>query len=70
MDKTAMLNDLMRGEGTRLQSFSVGVKGRPRSPLKSFFKRRSLELLLRRMTPGTTSWHNWRRKRRPLSQSW
>jgi hypothetical protein len=26
------------------QSFSVGVKGRPCSPLKSFFNRRSLEL--------------------------
>jgi hypothetical protein len=30
--------------GAILQSFSVGVKGRPRSPLKSFFNRRSLEL--------------------------
>ncbi len=28
------------------QSFSVGVNGRPRSPLNSFFSRRSLELLL------------------------
>ena len=51
------------------QSFSVGVKGRPRSPLNSFFSRRSLELLLRRMTPGATSWLLSRRARRPLSQS-
>ena len=39
----------------RLKSFSVGVKGRPRSPLNSFFNRRSLELLLRRMMPGATA---------------
>jgi hypothetical protein len=26
---------------TAVQSFSVGVKGRPHSPLKSFFNRRS-----------------------------
>jgi hypothetical protein len=36
-------------------SFSVGVKGKPRSPLNSFFSRRSLELLARRMTPGATA---------------
>jgi hypothetical protein len=47
----------------------VGVKGSPRSPLKSFFNRRSLELLLRRMTPGATSLLLSRRARRPLSQS-
>jgi len=51
------------------QSFSVGVKGRPRSPLNSFFNRRSLELRLRRRTPGATSWLLSRRARRPLSQS-
>jgi hypothetical protein len=51
------------------QSFSVGVNGRPRSPLKSFFSRRSLELRLRRMIPGATSWLLSRRARRPLSQS-
>src|ERR1022692_2953197 len=51
------------------QSFSVGVKGRPRSPLNSFFNRRSLELLSRRMIPGATSWLLSRRARRPLSQS-
>jgi hypothetical protein len=44
-------------------SFSVGVKGKPRSPLKSFFNRPSLELLLRRMTPGATSLYSSRRKR-------
>jgi len=37
-----------------LQSFSVGVNGRPRSPLNSFFNRRSLELVLRRMISGAT----------------
>ena len=36
------------------QSFSVGVNGRPRSPLNSFFNRRSLELVLRRMISGAT----------------
>jgi hypothetical protein len=46
----------------------VGVKGKPRSPLNSFFNRRSLELLSRRMTPGATSWLLSRRARRPLSQ--
>lgn len=51
------------------QSFSVGVKGRPRSPLKSFFSRRSLELLLRRLMPGATNWLLSRRARRPFSQS-
>jgi hypothetical protein len=43
------------------QSFSVGVKGSPRSPLKSFFSRLSLELLLRRVMPGATRWLNSRR---------
>ena len=47
----------------------MGVKGKPRSPLKSFFNRRSLELVLRRMTPGATSWLLSRRARRPLGQS-
>ena len=51
------------------QSFSVGVKGRPRSPLKSFFSRRSLELLLRRIIPGATSLLLSRRARRPFNQS-
>ena len=51
------------------QSFSVGVKGRPRSPLNSFFSRRSLELLLRRLMPGATNWLLSRRARRPFSQS-
>ena len=51
------------------QSSSVGVKGRPRSPLNSFFNRRSLELRLRRLMPGATSWLLSRRARRPLSQS-
>ena len=51
------------------QRFAVGVKGKPRAPLKSFFNRRSLELLLRRMMPGATSWLLSRRARRPLSQS-
>jgi hypothetical protein len=53
----------------RLHSFSVGVKGRPRSPLNSFFNRRSLELVLRRLIPGATSWLLSRRARRPFSQS-
>jgi hypothetical protein len=43
------------------QSFSVGVNGKPRSPLKSFFSRRSLELLLRRMMAGATRSPNSRR---------
>jgi len=47
----------------------VGVKGRPRSPLNSFFNRRSLELVLRRMTPGATNWLLSRRARRPFNQS-
>ena len=51
------------------QSFSVGVNGRPRSPLNSFFSRRSLELLLRRMISGATRLPISRRNRRPLSQS-
>jgi hypothetical protein len=51
------------------QSFSVGVKGRPRSPLKSLFNRRLLELFLRRMTPGATSWLLSRRARLPFNQS-
>jgi hypothetical protein len=51
------------------QSFSVGVKGRPRSPLNNFFNRRSLELRLRRLIPGATRWLLSRRARRPLSQS-
>jgi len=51
------------------QSFSVGVKGRPRWPWNIFFNRRSLELLRRRMTPGATSWLVSRRARRPLNQS-
>ena len=50
-------------------NFSVRVKGKPRSPLKSFFNRRSLELLSRRIIPGATSWLLSRRARRPLSQS-
>ena len=50
-------------------SFSVGVNGRPRSPLNCFFNRRSLELLLRRMISGATRLPNSRRARRPLSQS-
>jgi hypothetical protein len=51
------------------QSFSVGVNGKPRSPLNSFFSRRSLELLWRRMTPGATRLPISRRNRRPFSQS-
>ena len=51
------------------QSFSVGVKGRPRSPLNSFFSRRSLELLLRRMISGATRLPISRRYRRPFNQS-
>ena len=43
------------------QSFSVGVKGSPRPPLKSIFSRLSLELLLRRVMPGATRWLNSRR---------
>ena len=50
-------------------NFSVGVKDKPRSPLKSFFSRRSLELLVRRLTPGATSWLLSRRARRPFNQS-
>jgi len=46
---------------TAVQSFSVGVKGRPRSPLKSFFNRRSLELRWRRMISGATRLPNSRR---------
>jgi len=51
------------------QNFSVGVKDKPRSPLKSRLSRRSLELRLRRMTPGATRLLISRRNRRPLSQS-
>ena len=51
------------------QSFPVGVKGSPRSPLNSFFNRRSLELRVRLLTPGATNWLLSRRARRPLSQS-
>jgi len=43
------------------QSFPVGVKGKPRSPLNSFFNRRSLELLWRRMISGATRLPNSRR---------
>jgi hypothetical protein len=48
---------------------SVRLKGRPRSPLKSFRRRRSLELLVRRMISGATLFPVWRRARRPFSQS-
>ena len=58
-----------RGPAMRIQSSSVFLNGNPRSPLNSFFSRRSLELLLRRMMPGATSWLLSRRARRPLSQS-
>lgn len=50
-------------------SFSVGVKGRPRSPLNNFFNRRSLELVLRRMISGATRLPISRRYRRPFNQS-
>lgn len=55
--------------GNRFQSLSVGVNGRPRSPLKSARSRLSLELDLRRMTPGATSLLVSRRALRPRSQS-
>jgi len=51
------------------QSFSVGVKGRPRLPLNSIFNRRSLELLVRRMISGATRLPISRRNRRPFNQS-
>jgi len=44
------------------------MKGRPRSPLNSFFNRRWLELLLRRMTPAATCWLLSRRARSPFNQ--
>ncbi len=51
------------------QSLSVGVKGRPRSPLNSLRSRRSLELLSRRRLPGATSLLDSRRAFRPRNQS-
>ncbi len=50
-------------------SFSVGVNGKPRSPWKSFFNRRSFELVFRRRMPGATNWLVSRRARRPRNQS-
>ena len=52
-----------------IQSFSVGVNGNPRSPLKSLRSRLSLELNSRRMISGATRLPDSRRARRPLSQS-
>jgi hypothetical protein len=50
-------------------SFSVGVNGKPRSPWKSFFNRRSFELVFLRRMPGAINLLVSRRARRPRNQS-
>src|ERR1019366_9329761 len=59
----------MNPAGVWPQSSDVGRKGRPRLPLKSFLRRRSLELFLRRIIAGATRFPAWRRALRPASQS-
>jgi len=55
--------------GRAAHNSSVFLNGRPRSPLKSLRRRRSLELDGRRMISGATLLPVSRRARLPLSQS-